>query len=72
MQTMTFGIYDTYKSLWVLCQFSEEQHDKAVTFCNAMNCENYKTLSRAENPKKGQIQPELIKRYEVRAKEGAR
>jgi len=72
MKTMTFGIYDTYKSLWLLCQFSEEQHDKAATFCDVMNYEHNKALSRTKKLKKGQIQPELIKRYEVRAKEGAR
>ena len=66
---MTFGIYDTTQSNWLLCQFGEEQHDSAVTFCNAMNFQHNKKLGRLKKLKKGQQPAELVKRYEVRAKE---
>lgn len=71
MQTtqLIYGIWDILTKNWLLCEFGEDQHDSAVIFCNAMNWQHNKALGRTKKPKKGQIPPELIKRYEVRAKE---
>ena len=67
---LKYGIYDEHTKTWLLCEFSEEQHKDAETFCNAMNYQHNKAIGRTKKPKKGQPPPELIRRYVVKAKGG--